>query len=87
MISATFSLVQQLTRLHAMPSVKIVHTDDVIAGQVYSPVINVMIMIGTVALSGSLVSLVVADEPNDDCAAVGFGTNTNLTNAYGCAVA
>lgn len=51
MISATFSLVQQLTRLHAMPSVKIVHTDDDIAGQVYSPVINVMIMIGTVALS------------------------------------
>ena len=51
MITASFSLVQQLTRLHAMPAVKVVHTADDVRGQVYVPVVNVLLMIGTIGLS------------------------------------
>lgn len=51
MITATFSLVQQLTRLHAMPAVKIIHTADDVEGQIYAPAVNVLLMIGTIALS------------------------------------
>ncbi|ORY80251.1 potassium transporter [Leucosporidium creatinivorum] len=51
MITATFSLVQQLTRLHAMPAVKIIHTADDVEGQIYAPAVNVLLMIGTIALT------------------------------------
>lgn len=51
MISATFSLVQQLTRLHAMPALKIIHTADDIRGQVFVPAVNVLCAMGTIGLS------------------------------------
>lgn len=37
MISATFSLVQQLTGMHAMPHFKVIHTDSSNKGQVLLP--------------------------------------------------
>ncbi|KAM0793786.1 hypothetical protein ACM66B_001203 [Microbotryomycetes sp. NB124-2] len=51
MITATFSLVQQLVGLKAMPPVKIVHTADDYEGQIYVPLINVLLLIGCVALT------------------------------------
>jgi hypothetical protein len=53
MISATFSLVQQLTRLKAMPPVKIIHSSDKIEGQVFVPLVNFLCMLGTIGLSAS----------------------------------
>lgn len=50
MITATFSLVQQLTRLYAMPTVKIVHTADDVEGQVFVPAVNFLLMVGTIGL-------------------------------------
>lgn len=51
MISATFSLVQQLTHLHAMPMVKITHTSNTVEGQIFVPAVNFLIMIGTIGLT------------------------------------
>ncbi|KAK4050374.1 hypothetical protein OIV83_003443 [Microbotryomycetes sp. JL201] len=51
MITATFSLVQQLTGLKAMPPVKIVHTADNYEGQIYVPLVNVLLLIGCVGLT------------------------------------
>ncbi|GAA5928143.1 hypothetical protein JCM3775_002829 [Rhodotorula graminis] len=51
MITATYSLVQQLTSLHVMPPVKIVHTDDTSKGRIYAPGINVLLLIGTIGLT------------------------------------
>lgn len=51
MISATFSLIQQLTRLEAMPALKIIHTNNEAEGQVFCPSVNIIVMIGTIALS------------------------------------
>lgn len=52
MISATFSLTQQLVTLRAMPPVKIIHTSSIVEGQVYAPVINLLMMAGTIAFVG-----------------------------------
>lgn len=43
MISATFSLIQQLTRLEAMPALKIIHTNNEAEGQVFVPSINILV--------------------------------------------
>ncbi|KAL8280080.1 hypothetical protein RQP46_007410 [Phenoliferia psychrophenolica] len=51
MISATFSLVQQLTGLHAMPAFSVIHTDDSNKGQVFAPAINILICIGTIGVT------------------------------------
>ncbi|GAA5889235.1 hypothetical protein JCM8208_007810 [Rhodotorula glutinis] len=51
MITATYSLVQQLTSLHVMPPVKIVHTDDTSKGRIYAPGINILLLIGTIGLT------------------------------------
>ena len=51
-ITAVFSLIQQLVSLKAMPPIKIVHTSDTKRGQVYVPAVNLLMFIGTVALVG-----------------------------------
>ncbi|GAA5838703.1 hypothetical protein JCM9279_003833 [Rhodotorula babjevae] len=51
MITATYSLVQQLTSLHVMPPVRIVHTDDTSKGRIYAPGVNVLLLIGTIGLT------------------------------------
>jgi KUP system potassium uptake protein len=88
MITATFSLVQQLTRLHAMPAVKIIHTADDVEGQIYAPAVNILLMIGTIALSEFRPRRRVSGELTrfSRPVAAGFGTDIALTNAYGFAV-
>lgn len=71
MITATFSLVHQLTRLHAMPPVKIIHSSDKIQGQVFAPAINILVMIGTIGITVGLGNI---------------NGGASLTNAYGFAV-
>jgi len=68
MITATFSLVQQLVNMKGLPPLRMVYTSETIQGQVYIPIVNWTLMIVTVIL------------------VAGFGTSTNLTNAYGFAV-
>ncbi|PIM97625.1 hypothetical protein CDL12_29904 [Handroanthus impetiginosus] len=50
MISASFSIVKQSLELGCFPRVKIIHTSSKHEGQVYSPVINYILMILTVGL-------------------------------------
>ncbi|GAA5888418.1 hypothetical protein JCM5296_000623 [Sporobolomyces johnsonii] len=52
MITATFSLVQQLTTLHVMPPVKVVHTDDESSHRIYVPAVNFLLLIGCIGLVG-----------------------------------
>lgn len=49
MISATFSLTQQLVHYHALPAIKIIHTSSYFSGQVYVPVVNGLLFLGTIA--------------------------------------
>ncbi|GAA5958723.1 hypothetical protein JCM21900_002075 [Sporobolomyces salmonicolor] len=51
MITATFSLVQQLARLNIFPPVKIVHTDDKFQNRVFIPSVNFLLLVGTIGLT------------------------------------
>ncbi|GAA5876103.1 hypothetical protein JCM8547_002637 [Rhodosporidiobolus lusitaniae] len=51
MITATFSLVQQLTQLHVMPALKIVYTDDDSRGRIYVPMVNFLLFVGCIGLT------------------------------------
>ncbi|GAA6004079.1 hypothetical protein JCM10207_002415 [Rhodosporidiobolus poonsookiae] len=51
MISATFSLVQQLAKLDVLPPIKIVHTDSEVRGRIYVPMVNFLLFIGTIGLT------------------------------------
>ncbi|GAA6030383.1 hypothetical protein JCM8097_009081 [Rhodosporidiobolus ruineniae] len=51
MITATFSLVQQLTKLHVLPPLRIVYTDDASQGRIYVPMVNFLLLIGTIGLT------------------------------------
>src|SRR4051812_48026916 len=69
MITATFSLVQQVINSKAFPPIRMVYTSETIQGQVYIPAINWVLMIATIVIVAVFTNL------------------TNLTNAYGFAVA
>ncbi|KAI0264210.1 potassium transporter [Gloeopeniophorella convolvens] len=69
MITATFSLVQQLVNMRSLPPVHMVHTSDKVQGQIYIPVVNWILMVGTIIIVAA------------------FSNATQLTNAYGFAVA
>jgi len=69
MITACFSLVQQLVNMRSLPPLHMVHTSDKIQGQVYIPIVNWILMIATIVLVAA------------------FNNATQLTNAYGFAVA
>ncbi|KAI9441911.1 potassium transporter [Lactarius indigo] len=69
MITASFSLVQQLVNMRSLPPVHMVHTSDKTQGQLYIPVVNWILMIATIVLVAA------------------FNNATQLTNAYGFAVA
>ncbi|KAH9055356.1 potassium transporter [Lactarius vividus] len=69
MITASFSLVQQLVNMRSLPPVHMIHTSDKTQGQLYIPVVNWMLMIATIVLVAA------------------FNNATQLTNAYGFAVA
>ncbi|CEQ41632.1 SPOSA6832_03369 [Sporobolomyces salmonicolor] len=53
MITATFSLVQQLARLNIFPPVKIVHTDDKFQNRVFIPSVNFLLLVGTIGLNST----------------------------------
>ncbi|KAH9055355.1 potassium transporter [Lactarius vividus] len=69
MITASFSLVQQLVNMRSLPPVHMIHTSDKTQGQLYIPVVNWILMIATIVLVAA------------------FNNATQLTNAYGFAVA
>ncbi|KAL2064810.1 hypothetical protein VTL71DRAFT_3950 [Oculimacula yallundae] len=48
MITATFQLLSQVMKLSYFPQIKVVHTSKIFHGQVYIPLINWLLMIGTV---------------------------------------
>jgi KUP system potassium uptake protein len=49
-ISGSFSLARQSVQLGFWPRIKILHTSDEVAGQVYVPSVNKLLFIGTVSL-------------------------------------
>jgi KUP system potassium uptake protein len=69
MITASFSLVQQLVNMRSLPHLHMVHTSDKNQGQLYIPVVNWILMIVTIVIVAA------------------FNNPTQLTNAYGFAVA
>ncbi|KAF8267918.1 potassium transporter [Lactarius quietus] len=69
LITASFSLVQQLVNMRSLPPLHMIHTSDTTQGQVYIPVVNWILMIGTIVIVAA------------------FNNATQLTNAYGFAVA
>ncbi|KAI8142725.1 potassium transporter-domain-containing protein [Fennellomyces sp. T-0311] len=52
MITACFSILSQAMNLSCFPQLKVVHTSKKFKGQVYIPVANWLLMIGTVAVAG-----------------------------------
>ncbi|KAH9163565.1 potassium transporter [Lactarius sanguifluus] len=50
MITASFSLIQQLVNMRSLPPVHMVHTSDKTQGQLYIPVVNWILMIATIVL-------------------------------------
>ncbi|KAF5347446.1 hypothetical protein D9756_011104 [Leucocoprinus leucothites] len=50
MITATFSLVQQLVNMKSLPPFRLVHTSEKIQGQVYIPAVNWTLMVGTIII-------------------------------------
>lgn len=69
LISATFSLFQQVINMKSFPSLRIICTSETHQGQVYIPVVNWALMILTIIIVAT------------------FSNLTNLSNAYGFAVA
>jgi KUP system potassium uptake protein len=57
MISATFSLVQQLVNMKVLPPLKMSYTSETIQGQVYIPVVNWTLMIGTIIIVAAFSNL------------------------------
>ncbi|KAG8998098.1 hypothetical protein FRB90_012379 [Tulasnella sp. 427] len=50
MITACFSLIQQLVGLKSLPPLSMVYTSETVQGQVYFPVVNWTLMIGTIIM-------------------------------------
>lgn len=48
MITATFSLTQQVINLKSLPPIRMVHTSETVQGQVYVPAVNWILMILTI---------------------------------------
>ncbi|EKM57720.1 uncharacterized protein PHACADRAFT_251527 [Phanerochaete carnosa HHB-10118-sp] len=53
LITAAFSLVQQMIKNHVLPPLRVVHTSSKIKGQIYIPAINWTLMIVTVIVVGT----------------------------------
>ncbi|KAG8951578.1 hypothetical protein FRC04_005865 [Tulasnella sp. 424] len=50
MITACFSLIQQLVGLRSLPPLRMIYTSETVQGQVYFPVVNYLLMIGTIVM-------------------------------------
>lgn len=57
MITATFSLVQQVVNLKSLPPIRMHHTSDLIQGQIYIPAVNWVLMLVTIGLVGGFKDL------------------------------
>lgn len=72
MITGVFSLTQQATQLGFLPRLKILHTSDVVRGQIYMPQVNFLLMI-------ACISLVFIFKSSSALAAVyGFSVSANM---------
>ncbi|HUP95571.1 MAG TPA: KUP/HAK/KT family potassium transporter [Burkholderiales bacterium] len=49
-ISAAYSVTQQASRLNFLPRLRVLHTSDVAQGQIYVPLVNWLMLLGTVSL-------------------------------------
>ncbi|KLO10263.1 potassium transporter [Schizopora paradoxa] len=50
MITATFSLVQQVIHMKSLPPIRLQHTSDKVQGQIYIPMVNWILMIATIVM-------------------------------------
>ncbi|TFY59675.1 hypothetical protein EVG20_g7693 [Dentipellis fragilis] len=50
MITAVFSLVQQLVNMKSLPPIRMIHTSEKIQGQVYIPAVNWILMIAVIVI-------------------------------------
>ncbi|PYH94207.1 potassium transporter 5 [Aspergillus ellipticus CBS 707.79] len=50
-ITATFQLLAQVMKLSYFPQIKVVHTSDIFHGQLYVPIVNWLLMIGTILVA------------------------------------
>ena len=57
MITATFSLVQQVVNLKSLPPIRMHHTSDTIQGQIYVPAVNWVLMLVTIGMVGGFKDL------------------------------
>lgn len=57
MITATFSLVQQVVHSRAFPPILMVHTSETIQGQIYISAFNWTLMIGTIIIVAAFQNL------------------------------
>ncbi|KAJ7451614.1 potassium transporter [Mycena latifolia] len=57
MITATFSLIQQLINMKALPPLKMAYTSETIQGQVYIPTVNWLLMIGCIVVVAAFSNL------------------------------
>ncbi|KIW77249.1 potassium uptake protein [Fonsecaea pedrosoi CBS 271.37] len=51
-ITATFQLLTQIMKLSYFPQLKVVHVSEIFYGQIYMPIANWLLMIGTVIITG-----------------------------------
>src|SRR6266540_845900 len=57
MITATFSLIQQVINSKAFPPLRMLYTSETIQGQIYVPAANWTLMIATIVLVAALTNL------------------------------
>ncbi|KAF8799021.1 potassium transporter, partial [Phlegmacium glaucopus] len=57
MITATFSLVQQIVHSKAFPPIRMLHTSETIQGQIYIPAFNWTLMVATIVIVAAFTNL------------------------------
>lgn len=57
MITATFSLVQQIINMKCFPPIRMHYTSDTIQGQVYIPAVNWALMVATIVVVAAFKNL------------------------------
>ena len=57
MITATFSLTQQLINTNCFPPIRMLYTSEKLQGQIYIPVVNFWLMVGTIIIVGAFKDL------------------------------
>lgn len=60
-------LLSQIMKLSYFPQVKVVHTSKVFHGQLYVPLVNWLLMIGTVLIAAIYNNVRLVSDSNFDC--------------------